>query len=78
MSLARSAAGFAAQAGKARLAASTAAAISASPPLATSSMTSLVAGLSVSKVSLLATGSPSMRCLIMSDFLGTRPLSRLQ
>jgi hypothetical protein len=46
MSLARSAAGFAAQ-GKARRAASTAAATSASPPLATSSIASPVAGLSV-------------------------------
>src|SRR5574343_1279836 len=62
---ARSLTGVAAQPGKAALAAATAALISSWPPLATVSITSPVAGLMVSKVSLLPTFWPLMMCWIM-------------
>src|SRR5574343_792879 len=62
---ARSLTGVAAQPGKAALAAATAALTSVSPPLATVSITSPVAGLTASKLSLLSTFWPLMMCLIM-------------
>ncbi|MCY1178904.1 hypothetical protein D9M73_192780 [compost metagenome] len=62
---ARSLAGVAAHFGKASLAAATAMAISSAPPLATSAITSVVAGLMVSKTSLLSTSRPLIQCLIM-------------
>jgi hypothetical protein len=66
---ARSLTGVAAQAGKAALAAATAALTSSAPALATSAMTSPVAGLMVWKVSLLSTFWPLMMCLIMLSSL---------
>src|SRR5262249_49531643 len=70
MILARCFADSPAHLGNARLAALTAASISASAPAATSARISPVAGLRFSKNALLSTGPPSMRCLIIA------PLSR--